>query len=135
MSAQPHKRRANAGVQKGLLAGLLLCIMGLVLMVLGSAWVGEQHLEPGSESRQLVRLEEAGQGTLQATATVAKPALPVDNTPERARLLLADMAPLLWPTHGPASDSVKATLLCFCLREGPETVRELRHLAAKKFIY
>jgi Flp pilus assembly protein TadD len=44
------------------------------------------------------------------------------------------MAPLMLPTHGPTGDDVKSTLLCFCLLEGPETVRELRRLAAEKFV-
>jgi len=134
MPAQPHERRASTVSHKGLMAGIILCIMGLVLMVLGSAWMGEQTLEPDSKPRQLVSLQGAGQVTLQVTAMVAKPALAVGITPVRARLLLADIAPLLLPTHGPASDDVKSTLLCFCLHKGPETVRELRRLAAAKFI-
>jgi tetratricopeptide (TPR) repeat protein len=116
-----------------LIAGIILCVMGLILIGLGIAWMGEQTLEPDSELRQPAQLEAPGPMPFQATAMVAKAAVAVDLTPERARIRLAHMAPLLLPAHGPADDGVKSTLLCFCLHKGPETVRELRRLAAEKF--
>lgn len=134
MPAQPRKRRVSAMNRKGVMAGLMLCVIGLLLMVLGRASMKEPRLEPGGGSRQLVPRGGLGQETLQAATTVAKPALTVDVTPERARRLLADMAPLRLPTHGSVGDDIKSTLLCFCLLKGPETVRELRRLAAEKFI-
>jgi tetratricopeptide (TPR) repeat protein len=112
----------------------MLCAIGLLLMALGRASTQEPRLEPGGGSPQLVRRGGLGPETLQAATTVAKPALTVDVTPDRARRLLADMLPLRLPTHGSTGDEVKSTLLCFCLLKGPETVRELRRLAAEKFI-
>jgi tetratricopeptide (TPR) repeat protein len=108
--------------------------MGLILMVLGSVRMGAQSIEPDLEARQLVRPQRAGHVPLQTAAMTSQPALALGIAAERARTLLADMVPLLLPTHEPAGDEVRSTLLCLCLREGPETVRELRRLAAKKFI-
>lgn len=55
-------------------------------------------------------------------------------SPEDANELLAEMAPLQLPSHGGEGDGVKSRLLCFCLHKGPETVRELRRLAAEWFV-
>jgi tetratricopeptide (TPR) repeat protein len=127
MSAQPHKRRARGG-GKGLIAGVFLCAIGLVSMVLGYAWMGPQTVEPARDARQLVRTQ--GRGHVPVPAAAMAPSI----SPEHARARLADMTPLRLPTHGPASDEVKTTLLCFCLLKGPQTVRELRRLAAEKFV-
>jgi tetratricopeptide (TPR) repeat protein len=133
MPAQPHKRRARGG-GKGLMAAAFLCVIGLTSMVLGYAWMGPQTVEPNRDARQLVRTQGRGPVPGSAAAMASQPALTPGISPEHARARLADMAPLRLPTHGPASDEVKTTLLCFCLLKGPQTVRELRRLAAEKFV-
>lgn len=60
--------------------------------------------------------------------------MPLDIAPERAQELLAEMALLQLPSHGPAGAGVKSRLLCFCLHKGPEAVRELRRVAAERFV-
>ena len=112
MSAQARKKR-------GPIAAGVAGIMGLALMALGYAWMPASAHEPAASPRQLAPVGQM---------------LAPDLSPERARALLAAMAPLSLPTHGDGGDGVKSTLLCFCLHKGPETVRELRRLAAEKFI-
>jgi tetratricopeptide (TPR) repeat protein len=112
MSAQARKKWA-------LLAASVAGGMGLALMALGQAWISGPDLEPTMPPRQFAPVGRT---------------LASDLSPERARALLAAMAPLSLPTHGASDDGVKSTLLCFCLHKGPETVRELRRLAAEKFI-
>lgn len=116
MSAPSHKRASRS---HGLIAASVASMIGLILMVLGHTWMAAPRPESNVASRRL-----APAGHVPASAL----------SPARARALLADMAPLPLPTHGPKGDGVKSTLLCFCLHKGPETVRELRRLAAEKFI-
>jgi tetratricopeptide (TPR) repeat protein len=132
MSAQWLKRRARMR-GKGLAAGFVLCVMGLILMVLGSARMREQRIALDRETGKFASRPGAVQAKLQTTVTSPVPALVPDMSPQRAQALLAGMAPLLLPTHGEAEDAVKSTLLCFCLLQGPATVRELRRLAAERF--
>ena len=112
MSAQARKKR-------GLIAAGVAGMMGLALMALGYVWMPASAHEPAAPPRQLAPVGQM---------------LAPDLSPERARALLAAMAPLSLPTHGDGGHGVKSTLLCFCLHKGPETVRELRRLAAEKFI-
>ena len=112
MSAQARKKW-------GLIAAGVAGVMGLALMALGHAWMSAPAHEPARPTRQLAPVGQTLASGL---------------SPERARVLLAAMAPLSLPTHGPSGGGVKSTLLCFCLHKGPETVRELRRLAAEKFI-
>lgn len=132
MSSQWLKRHARVR-GKGLAAGFVLCVMGLILMVLGSARMREQHMAPDIETGKFASRLGTVQATLQTTVTSPVPAVAPNMSLQRAQALLAGMAPLLLPTHGEAGDVVKSTLLCFCLLQGPATVRELRRLAAERF--
>ena len=116
MSAQARKKR-------GLIAAGVVGMVGLALMALGRAWVSAPVLDPPKPPRQLALGQLALDGGPLAS----------NLSPERARALLAEMGPLPLPAHGPSGDGVKSTFLCFCLHKGPETVRELQRLAAKRF--
>ncbi len=60
---------------------------------------------------------------------MAMPAL----TPQKARAFLDNMKPLY--REGPVTSEagIRSSLLCYCLQKAPETVRELRRIAAERF--
>jgi tetratricopeptide (TPR) repeat protein len=52
--------------------------------------------------------------------------------PETAQKLLAAVSPLGQDSQATTDVEVHSPVLCFCLHKGPETVRELRRLAAAR---
>lgn len=71
-------------------------------------------------------------GTILGRVTATEPFVAQHLTPETAQKLLAAVSPLAQHGDKPTDVDVRSSVLCFCLHKGPDTVRELRRLAAAR---
>ena len=115
-------------------------VLGALVIVLGPVHVATAH---GLKSHEPPSIPHSARGGEVAPPLVSNPPAPTGKselTSERRELSvtqvqerLAAVPPLQQAVAVTSSGEVKTTVLCYCLAKAPETVRELRRLAAKRF--